>query len=299
MTKKITIVTGADKKYFPFLKNLVFSLKKTQSLDICDLCILTVDEDNSYITEINDLIDKRKPATFSVNIKYEDKKNWHKLLTERPYIREYFPGYKKYIWLDADTEVLDADAIKNLDEATEEKDLAITPESCESYVFKNSNFGIKKIFSSIYKISGWSFKNYNRYFGKNLGEKLFFNPLFNNGVFCMRDDSAIWEKWKNEYQNALNKAKTSYGVKTDQLSLNKIIYEKFKSVSILDTTNNWIISKSEPVIKKDNLFLTPSFPRRKINILHYTNFSFMDSFNYNLNNKEISMPILSNKHENR
>ena len=58
----------------------------------------------------------------------------------------------------------------------------------------------------------------------------------------MRDDSTIWEKWKNEYQNALNKAKTSYGVKTDQLSLNKIIYEKFKSVSILDTTNNWIIS---------------------------------------------------------
>ena len=24
----------------------------------------------------------------------------------------------------------------------------------------------------------------------------------------MRDDSTIWEKWKNEYQNALNKAKT-------------------------------------------------------------------------------------------
>jgi lipopolysaccharide biosynthesis glycosyltransferase len=259
---------------------------------------LTVDEDYSYITEINELIDKSKQASFNFNIKYKDKQNWHKLLTERPFIREYFPGYKKYIWLDADTEVLDVDAIKNLDEATEEKDLAITPESCESYVFKNSNFGIKKIFLSIYKISGWSFKNYNRYFGKNLGEKLFFNPLFNNGVFCMRADSTIWDLWKHEYQNALNKAKTSYGVKTDQLSLNKIIYEKFKSVSILDTTNNWIISKSEPVFKKDNLFLTPSFPRRKINIFHYTNFSSEDNFNYNLNGEKINMPILSNKNEN-
>ena len=297
MTKKIAIVTGADKKYFPFLKNLVFSLKKTQSLDICDLCILTVDEDNSYITEINELINKSKLATFSVNIKYKDKKNWHKLLTERPYIREYFPGYKKYIWLDADTEVLDVDAIKNLDEATEEKDLAITPESCESYVFKNSKFGIKKIFSSYYKISGWSFKNYNRYFGKNLGEKLFFNPLFNNGVFCMRADSKIWDLWKHEYQNALNKAKSSYGVKTDQLSLNKIIYEEFNSVSILDTTNNWIISKSEPVFKKNNSFLTPSFPRRKINIFHYTNFSSKDNFIYNSNGQETNMPILSDKNE--
>ena len=98
MTKKIAIVTGADRKYFPFLKNLVLSLKKSQSLDICDLCILTVDEHNSYLNEINHLINKSKPATFSVNIKYKDKQNWHKLLTERPYIREYFPGYKKYIW---------------------------------------------------------------------------------------------------------------------------------------------------------------------------------------------------------
>ena len=297
MIKKIAIVTGADKKYFSFLKNLIFSLKKSQSLNICDLCILTVDEDNSYINEISELINKSKQATFSVNIKYKDIQNWHKLLTERPFIREYFPGYKKYIWLDADTEVLDVDAIKNLDEATEEKDLAITPESCESYVFKNSKFGIKKIFSSYYKISGWSFKNYNRYFGKNLGEKLFFNPLFNNGVFCMRADSKIWDLWKYEYQNALNKAKTSYGVKTDQLSLNKIIYEEFKSVSILDTTNNWIISKSEPVFKKNNLFLTPSFPRRKINIFHYTNFSTEDSFNYIINGQEIAEPILSNKND--
>ena len=114
----------------------------------------------------------------------------------------------------------------------------------------------------------------------------------------MRSDSIIWELWKYEYQNALNRANTSYGVKTDQLSLNKIIYEKFKSVSILDTTNNWIISKSEPVIKKDNIFFTPSFPRRKINIFHYTNFSPEDSFNYNFNDQEIAEPILINKSEN-
>ena len=88
----------------------------------------------------------------------------------------------------------------------------------------------------------------------------------------MRADSIIWEKWKNEYQNALSKAKTSYGVKTDQLSLNKIIYEKFKSVSILDTTNNWIISKSEPVIKKDNLFFNGVY-------------IFCESFFYRLNSE--------------
>ena len=47
--KKIAIVTGSDKKYFPFLKNLVFSLKKTKSLEIADLCILDVEDINGLI----------------------------------------------------------------------------------------------------------------------------------------------------------------------------------------------------------------------------------------------------------
>lgn len=276
--KKNVIVTGSDKKYFPFLKNLVISLEKTKTLDLCDLCILDVDNDSEYLDELKKLIFKKKKAKYNLNIFFKDKKNWFKLLTERPFMKEYFPGYEKYIWMDADTEMLDIDGVKNLIDATKNKDLAIAPEVNESYVFKNTKFGIKKIFKSIYKISGWSFKNYNKYFSKNLGEDLFFKPLFNNGVFCLRSDFKIWNLWKREYQSALNKAKSSYGIKTDQLSLNKIIYDNFSKISILDSTNNWIISKSEHVIKNANSFFTPSFPNRKINIFHYTNFSSKDSF---------------------
>lgn len=291
MTKKIAIVTGSDKKYFPFLKNLILSLHKTKSLEFCDLCVLEVDDRSEYLDEIDKLITVRKKALFSLKLIFKERENWYKLLTERPFIKDYFPGYQKYIWLDADTEVFDSEVIKNLAEATEKNDLAISPEVNESYVFKNTKFGLKKIFSSFYKISGWSFKNYNKYISKKLGEELFFKPLFNNGVFCMRSDSIIWEQWKTEYQGALNNAKTNYGIKTDQLSLNKLIYENFKLISILDSTNNWIVSKSEVIIKKNNFFFTPSFPRRKINILHYTNFSSQDSFlcSENNENKKISI----------
>ncbi len=276
--KKNVIVTGSDKKYFPFLKNLINSLDITKTLDVCDLCILDVEDKSEYLNELKHLITKRKKANFNLNILFQDKKDWFKLLTERPFMKDYFPGYENYIWMDADTEVLSLDGINNIIEACEIKDLAISPEVNESYVFKNSKFGIKKIFKSFYKISGWSFKNYNRYFSGELGEDLFFKPLFNNGVFCLKSDSKIWNLWKIEYQNALNKAKSSYGIKTDQLSLNKVIYENFNKVSILDSTNNWIISKSEKIKKVGDIFLTPSFPNRKINILHYTNFNFDDNF---------------------
>ena len=289
---KNVIVTGSDKKYFPFLKNLVHSLVRTESLDFCDLCILEVEEKSEYLDELKNFITSRKKANFNLKIFFKDKKNWFKLLTERPFMKVYFPGYKNYIWMDADTEVMNIQGIKNLIEATKIKELAIAPEVNESYVFKNTKFGIKKIFRSIYKISGWSFKNYNKYFSKDLGPDLFFKPLFNNGVFCLKSDSEIWNLWKAEYQGALNKAKSSYGIKTDQLSLNKIIYENFSKVSIMDSTNNWIISKSEHVIKKGDNFFTPSFPNRKINILHYTNFGSEDNFISNENGIDRKISII-------
>ena len=60
MTKKIAIVTGSDKKYFPFLKNLILSLHKTKSLEFCDLCVLEVDDRSEYLDEIDKLITVRK-----------------------------------------------------------------------------------------------------------------------------------------------------------------------------------------------------------------------------------------------
>ncbi len=276
--KKIAVVTGSDKKYFPYLKSLILSLKNSGALNVVDLCILDAENNSEYLAEFEDIITQKKNAKFSLALKFKDKLNWFKLLTERPFIKDYFPGYEKYIWLDADTFVLNSDAFNILDKATEVQDIAIAPELNETYVFKNNKFGIKKLFFSYYKLSGWSFKNYKKYFSNELAEDLFFKPLFNNGVFCIKSNSQIWEKWKKEYQKALFKAKTSYGIKTDQLSLNKVLYENFNLISILDATNNWIIKKSEPLTLDNNVLLTPSYPKKRINILHFTNMKFDEEF---------------------
>lgn len=294
--KKIAIVTGSDKNYFPYLKNLIMSLYRSNSLKKVDLCILNVESRNDYLNELNEYIYKKHKTEFSLKLKFKDKENWHKLLTERPFIKDYFPGYEKYIWLDADTYVLQDEFIDNLDQATISKDIAIAPEINESYVFKNNKFGIKRIFSSFYKISGWSFKNYKKYFNKDLAENLFFRPLFNNGVFCLKSNSNIWELWQKEYQFALDKAKTSYGVKTDQLSLNKVLYENFNLISILDSTNNWILNKSELLFYNEDkkTFFTPSYPKRKISILHFTNMKFDEEFKCKNENNVIINKKISN-----
>ena len=144
--KKIAIVSGADKNYFPYLKNLIISLNRSNSLKKVDLCILDVDSNNDYLNELDEYIFRKQKTNFSLKLKFSNRENWHKLLTERPFIKDYFPGYEKYIWLDADTYVLNDELIDNLDQATISKDIAISPEINESYVFKNNKFGIKRIF---------------------------------------------------------------------------------------------------------------------------------------------------------
>ena len=57
--KKNVIVTGSDKKYYPFLKNLVNSLINSNSLDICDLCILDVEDNSQYLEELDSKITKK------------------------------------------------------------------------------------------------------------------------------------------------------------------------------------------------------------------------------------------------
>ena len=183
MKKKIAIVTGADKKYFPYLKNLVHSLQKSKTLEICDLCILLIDDDNKYLTDIDYLFNNKKKVSFSLKLFFKDKENWYKLLTERPFLKDHFPGYEKYIWLDADTEVLDVQGINNLITATEKNDLAISPEINESYVFKNTKFGVKKFFLLSIKSQVGHLKIITSILGKIWDKTYFLSPYLTMEFF--------------------------------------------------------------------------------------------------------------------
>ena len=127
------------------------SLYRSNSLKKVDLCILNVESRNDYLNELNEYIYKKHKTEFSLKLKFKDKENWHKLLTERPFIKDYFPGYEKYIWLDADTYVLQDEFIDNLDQATISKDIAIAPEINESYFLKIINLELKESFHHFIK----------------------------------------------------------------------------------------------------------------------------------------------------
>jgi lipopolysaccharide biosynthesis glycosyltransferase len=279
MKKNFALVTGADKKYLPFLKQLLNSIIKHNVYRYADIFIFSINLDKKYFLHYKPYIKKICNPNFTIKLNFNPKNEWTKLLTERPYIKDYFPGYKKYIWLDADTCFLNKHGIKDLVTACENHEISIAPEISPSYIHTHNSFGIKHFFHSLYKINGWSFKNYKNFFSRKIAETLIFKPLFNNGVFCLDANSTLWSQWKKNYKSALLKCFDEYGLKTDQLSLNVSLIKKNKRIGILDPINNWIYKFSKPHFnKKESKFYTPDFPRREINIIHFTGLKYQDSY---------------------
>lgn len=279
MKKEIALVTGSDKNYLPFLKQLLHSIIKNKIYNFVDICLFSINLDKKSLIKYEPYIKKIVAPNFTIKLNFKPKNAWTKLLTERPYLKDYFPGYKKYIWVDADTFFQNNKGIKDLISACKVNDIGIAPEISPSYILSHNNFGIKHVLGSFYKIKGWSFKNYKKFFSKNIAESLLFRPLFNNGVFCLNANSSLWIQWKQIYKDALLKCSDEYGLKTDQLSLNISLRNNIERVGILDPINNWIYKLSKPYFDKKNLkFYTPDFPRREINIMHLTGLKYKDSY---------------------
>ena len=58
--KKNVIISGSDKNYFPFLKNLIYSLHQNSCFEFCDICLLDSEDKSEYLDELKDLITEKK-----------------------------------------------------------------------------------------------------------------------------------------------------------------------------------------------------------------------------------------------
>ena len=266
---KTAIVTGSDSKYFHYLLNLCESLKKTNTLQKVTLCILSIDLDEYQIKLLSKYSSNIKTPKwdFKFNFKAD---NWKKLLTARPFLKDYFPKFKNYIWLDADTNVLNNNFVDVFNSSLDYYEMSIAPEDDKSYLNFKLNKTFKNIFFDYFKVQGWSYKNNSKFFSKKYASKLINKPIFNAGVFSIKSSSFIWNLWKKYYRDIINKSKTQYCLNMDQASLNKIIYENINNINILNVKYNWLIKNKLPFLDKNNNLYSTNFPFEKIEILHFT-----------------------------
>ena len=172
----------------------------------------------------------------------------------RPFLREAFPGYDVYVWLDADTWIQGGAALAGLIEAAEARGAALVREDDPSY---RSNLGLFL----------WKGKHYLLGYGALRAARLLLRRQVNNGVFAMRADAPHWAVWRRLYQEALTR--TGLAAPHDQFALNATAYLHGLETAFLPATFNWICDLARPWWDAEaHAYCTPDASRRPIRVVH-------------------------------
>ena len=138
--KENVIVSLADANYFELLNELIDSIKRFNESNNIAICILDAGlKDNQKDILINK-VDEIKKAKWDIEVpsyKIKDKE-WLKSQVSRAFLPEYFPGFKKYLWIDADAWVNSWEAIDLYFKGSDNNKLSIRPPSSILIVFDAS-----------------------------------------------------------------------------------------------------------------------------------------------------------------
>ncbi len=115
---RFLIVTATDETYLPLALDLLRSLRRLKTSVAFDIGILDLGLSEIAKAQLAQYGVTFKPA--GIDIDYPGREAWEKqapfyrAMTARPYLRDYFPGYDAYMWMDADTWAQNMDAVETM-----------------------------------------------------------------------------------------------------------------------------------------------------------------------------------------
>jgi hypothetical protein len=254
---RLLIASGADRNYFPLLRDTVLSIREKRrdlSIGILDLG-LDPDHRDWLSTRVEHLVwpdwdldfpgRKQMPETFKAQV-------------ARPFLRRHFPGYEVYLWIDADAWLQDGNAIDLYVEAAGRDRLAITPEIDRAY---KRHYKRPKLFG---RTLPW--KNYREAFGWRVADRLGRNPMVNCGVFALHHDAPHWDAWARILSRVLHRTQFFFA---EQVALNYTIFAERQSVNFLPAYCNWMPGDASPAFDAERgLFVEPYAPHEVIGVMH-------------------------------
>ena len=102
--KKNAIISLADSNYFELLNELVNSIKRFEKSKEVEICIMDAGLEKHQLEILEKKVDKIKKAEWDIEVpSFKVKgREWLKSQVSRAFLPNYFPGYEKYLWIDAD-----------------------------------------------------------------------------------------------------------------------------------------------------------------------------------------------------
>jgi hypothetical protein len=199
-----------------------------------------------------------------------------------PFLPRVFPGYRIYMYIDADVWVQDGTAIDLYLSAAAERGFAETPELDRSYT----------------PVVAFQTRLLARRFGWRLARRLGDHPAINSGVFCALGDSPLWDMWQAMISKSYSDLRAGHvnphsrgsrrwlwhairsrfapmPVEADfwlnQLSLTRLIQIDRAPAALLPAWCNWTCHAALPVVGHDGRTLCePEPPYRPLGLVHLT-----------------------------
>ena len=265
MTDK-AIITLADSNYFKMLEELVDSINAHSESKNTSICILDAGLTAEQVKIIEKKVYKVKKANWDIDVPTYKTigKEWLKSQVSRAFLPNYFPEFKKYLWIDSDAWVQDWSCVELYFKACENGKIGITQTMGPGYRIMSN---VKWLFGKIALIKSQNYKH-----AKSSGvnetdaRQIAFAPHLNIGVFSLEKNSPCWDLWQKNLKKTLSKGKI-FG--SEGLAINLSVYVDKAPVEFLPLYCNWIASNLLPKYNdKKNLYTEPNLPNNVIGIMH-------------------------------
>ncbi len=264
--KENTIVSLADSNYFELLNELIDSIQKFEQSKTLAICILDAGLTDEQKNILSSKVDEIRDAEWDIEVPGSKVKGkeWLKSQVSRAFIPNYFPKYKKYLWIDCDAWVQEWSTIELYFKACENGKLGITQTMAPGYRIMSK---VKWLFGKIAVIKSQNFKHaISSKIGIEKARKLAFAPHINIGVFSLEKNSICWEIWQTNLKQTLS-AGQIFG--SEGLAINMSVYIDNVETEFLPINCNWIASNLLPKFDENkNKFVEPFLPNTSIGIMH-------------------------------
>jgi hypothetical protein len=253
---RILFVTAADESFSPLLRGLVQSLQQWQPLPYTALgCFdLGLSPDTRSWIEQHAKHVVAPGWDLPVSERLKSREPHARALTVRPFLRDYFPGYDIYLWLDADSWVQERYALDWYLRSAARGALAITPQVHHAYRHTQASFA-------------WRMQRMQAYFGQPGAQRLSWATYFNAGVFALPANAPHWTRWQKAFETGLEAADGD--ICCDQTALNYMLWTEDTPVAPMPALCNWLCHLAIPGYDtKRKRFCEPVAPGAALGILH-------------------------------
>ncbi|HEX3996532.1 MAG TPA: hypothetical protein VHX39_35640 [Acetobacteraceae bacterium] len=256
---RVLLVSASDQRFFNLLRGMLQTLQPesgSAQYDVACFDIGMTESQREWLRAFPARI-ARPEAHFGI----EAQRHNPALLSflARPFLRDYFPGYDIYVWVDSDLWFQDPTVLDRYIAGASALGFAITHESEHAYRFQPRLFG-------------WTAKHFLLGYGVLMGSWLLSRRHLNAGFFAAHADAPHWDAWANRYEAAINR--TGSLVPHDQFALVQALHTVAPEGSALPVTwlepsCNWIVDRGPPMWNDTlGMFCKPYSPYEPIGVLH-------------------------------